>query len=325
MDDADLRIFERGVRDATASASGRDLDARLRDLGWHDAADEDLRAAVSVLFEAQGAANVTSGALDDLMAGALGIASDPGATAVVLPPLGTFSPPGQSSASGVSVAGLGTATARHARDVAVVIDTGAADESEEPAVALLVVPVADVEIRTVSGLDPALGLVEVASTSVDARSPSPEPGWAAALALGHRAFGHELVGASRTMLELARTHALERIQFGVPIASFQAVRHRLAESLVAIEGADAVLGAAWDDPTPVNAAIAKAYSGRAARTVARHCQQVLAGIGFTTEHPFHGYLRRVIVLDQLLGGRALTRRLGAHVLRSRGLPPALAL
>ena len=60
--------------------------------------------------------------------------------------------------------------------------------------------------------------------------------------------------------------------------------------------------------------------------MARHCQQVLAGIGFTTEHPLHLFVRRTIVLDQLLGaGSVLTRQLGADILRqrhaARRLPP----
>jgi alkylation response protein AidB-like acyl-CoA dehydrogenase len=143
------------------------------------------------------------------------------------------------------------------------------------------------------------------------------------MAVGRLALGHQLVGAGRTMLELARLHALERIQFGRPIASFQAVRHRLAESLVALDAAAALLAAAWDEPEPDPdlAAMAKALAGRSARTVARHCQQVLAGIGFTTEHDFHRFVRRTIVLDQLLGaGTELTRRLGAEVLATGSLP-----
>jgi len=124
------------------------------------------------------------------------------------------------------------------------------------------------------------------------------------------------------MLELAREHALDRIQFDRPIASFQAVRHRLAETLVAIEMADAALDGAWLDGSPVSAAMAKAVAGRSARTGMRHCQQVLAGVGFTTEHPFHRYARRVLVLDQLLGSsKALTKHLGTELLRTRQLPP----
>ena len=146
------------------------------------------------------------------------------------------------------------------------------------------------------------------------------------MAAGQRALAHELVGASRAMLALARDHAVDRVQFGVPIASFQAVRHRLAESLVAVEAADAAAGAAWDDGSPSTAMMAKAVAGHSARTVARHAQQVLAGVGFTTEHPFHHHLRRTFVLDALLGSsRRLTLELGEQLLATRQLPPLLPL
>ena len=128
------------------------------------------------------------------------------------------------------------------------------------------------------------------------------------------------------MLDLAREHALDRIQFGRPIATFQAVRHRLADTLVAVEMAEAMLDAAWLDGSPLTASMAKAVAGRSARTASRHCQQVLAGIGFTTEHPFHLSARRVLVLDQLLGSsKVLTKRLGDELLRTRQLPPLLPL
>ena len=116
------------------------------------------------------------------------------------------------------------------------------------------------------------------------------------------------------------------MQFDQPIARFQAVRHRLAETLVAIETADAVLDAAWLDESPVTAAMAKATAGRSARTAARHCQQVLAGIGFTTEHDLHRYVRRILVLDQVFGSHAtITKHLGEDLLASRTLPPLLPL
>ena len=67
--------------------------------------------------------------------------------------------------------------------------------------------------------------------------------------------------------------------------------------------------------------------GLAARQhAARHCQQVLAGIGFTTEHGFHRHLRRALVLDRLLGDtRSLTRQVGDDLLRTRRLPAILPL
>ena len=146
------------------------------------------------------------------------------------------------------------------------------------------------------------------------------------MATGQRAVAHEMVGAMRTMLRLAREHALDRVQFDRPISSFQAVRHRLAESHVAIEGAAAALDAAWEDGTPLTAALAKAVAGQSARTVRRHCQQVLAGIGFTTEHDLHQFVRRTLVLDSLLGdSRTLTKQIGAELLAARGLPALLPL
>jgi alkylation response protein AidB-like acyl-CoA dehydrogenase len=182
------------------------------------------------------------------------------------------------------------------------------------------------EVAHTDGIDPRLGLVEVTG-SVDLGAPiATTADWSTALAAGQRALAHELVGVSRTMLALAREHALDRVQFDRPIAGFQAVRHRLADSLVAIEAADAAAHAAWDDGTPLTAAMAKAIAGRNARFVARHAQQVLAGIGFTTEHPLHHHVRRALVLDRLLGdARSLTASLGADLLAGRRPPSLLPL
>ena len=105
-----------------------------------------------------------------------------------------------------------------------------------------------------------------------------------AVAAGQLAIGARAVGASRAMLQLAREHALERIQFGRPIGPFQAVRHRLADSLRRDRGRRRRARGALGRRLAARAALAKAVAGQSARTVARHCQQVLAGIGFTTEH-----------------------------------------
>jgi alkylation response protein AidB-like acyl-CoA dehydrogenase len=126
------------------------------------------------------------------------------------------------------------------------------------------------------------------------------------------------------MLALARQHALDRVQFGKPVASFQAIRHRLAETLVAIEGAEATLLAAAAEPDELGFLLAKAAAGQAALTAARHCQQVLGGIGFTAEHELHRHIKRALVLDGLLGSsRELTREAG-KALRTRGFAPRLA-
>jgi hypothetical protein len=320
MEGAELDLFDRGIRHATRSSGGAALDAALAELGWRDALTAYRRTAVSLLFECQGAANVTSSALSQLLAVGLDLEDRNRPTTVLLPPLRTRYAPGRLTGDRCVVRGL--ATSELDRSETVLVVAGA-----EHGHTALAVPAPELSSRPVGGIDPMLGLFEVGGdVALEGAEPGGPVDWTAAVALGHLAVGHELVGAARTMLELARSHALERIQFGRPVGTFQAVRHRLADSLVAIEAAAALLVAAWDDPSPVNAAIAKSSAGRGARSVARHCQQVLAGIGFTTEHPFHHYYRRTMVLDQLLGaGTELTAELGAEVLRSGTLPPVLPL
>ena len=148
----------------------------------------------------------------------------------------------------------------------------------------------------------------------------------AALHAGWRALGWWLVGTSRAMLSLARQHAVDRVQFGRRISSFQAIRHRLAETLVAIEGAEATLhiAAQPDEPDGLASLLAKAAAGQAALTTARHCQQVLGGIGFTAEHQLHHHVKRSLILDGLLGSaRELTREAGKTLL-TKGFAPRLA-
>lgn len=148
-------------------------------------------------------------------------------------------------------------------------------------------------------------------------------GDSAPLAAGRLALAWWLAGSGRAMLALARQHALDRVQFGRPIASFQAVRHRLADTLVAIEGAEATLQAVTDQTDEFACLLGKAAAGRAALTAARHCQQVLGGIGFTAEHQLHRHVKRVLVLDGLLGSaRELTREAGA-ILRAVGSTPRM--
>src|SRR4051812_6336330 len=312
--DADVReLFARSIGDATTRLRGAALDDALVDLGWRDALSDDPHDAVAILFERQGADNAASSALSEVVLDALGV--DAGAAVLpVLPPIGRWRAPAAAGRDRIRVDGL----ALSAPDRLLVV--AQADDKEIG----VVVPADSLDVEPVGGIDKALGLLRVTG-DVDTANAVPVD-WSAGMSAGQRALAHELVGASRTMLRLACDHALERVQFDRPIAMFQAVRHRLAETLVAIETAEAAIDAAWVDGSPAAASMAKALAGRGARTAARHCQQVLAGIGFTTEHPLHLYIRRVLVLDQLLGSsKTLTKELGAEVLASRRLPPLLPL
>lgn len=319
MDGEDLEIFSRSLTQAVGASTGETLDAALDEVGWRDALDLDPHNAISLLFELQGRVNATSAALDLVMtramrAGASWVHSADGA-AFVLPPLGATSAPARRGPDGLDVRGVATRAVLTAPATLVVsVDDGA--------LAVTTVPTEQLSARTIRGLDPRLGLVEVTGSGVSGPAESPPPdSWAVAVAAGQLAVAHELLGASRTMLQLACDHAIDRIQFGGPIAGFQAIRHRLADAFVAAESADAAIAAAWDVGDALSP-VAKAVAGRSARLVAKHAQQVLAGIGFTTEHDLHLHVRRVLVLDSLLGdARSLTRSMGDELIRSRRLPP----
>lgn len=317
MDAEDRRLFEDALSKITASSSGPALDSALADLGWAEALDEDRPTAVSLLFELQGKENVTSSSLDVLLAHALGV--DVTAPVVMLSRAGAYDSPAATSSGRVTGRGLARVSGG---------DGGGGDLLVVAGDVVLAVPLAETSARPIAGMDPDLGLAEIfVDVSSDAvKTLASDVNWSTVAALGQLAIAHEIVGACRTMLALARDHALEREQFGRPISQFQAIRHRLAESLVAIEAADSALAAAWEDSSVSSARYAKAIAGTSARAVARHAQQVLAGMGYTTEHAFHRYLRRVLVLDQLLGAsKTLTREIGEELLRQRTLPPMLPL
>jgi alkylation response protein AidB-like acyl-CoA dehydrogenase len=129
--------------------------------------------------------------------------------------------------------------------------------------------------------------------------------WALGLALTCA----DLVGVMRGVIALAGDYAASRRQYGVPIGSFQAVQHMLADSVVAMEGSrSAALHAAWGvdalDPADALAAasVAKAYCARAARSVCETGIQVHGGIGNTWDCLAHVFLRRALLSSDILGG-----------------------
>jgi hypothetical protein len=320
MERSELELFEQSIRRATSEFTGAPLDQVLVDIGWRDALAEDARSAVSILFELQGRAAAASSMLGEVLVSGLGPNIEP-TRGVILPALGGHAPPAHAEPGGITVDGLALASILD-EESALVVARGPGGD------VVATLDVTALQRQVVGGMDPLLELVEVTGLGAPLSPTTPlEPErWAEGAARAQLAVGHELVGVATTMIELARTHALERVQFGRPISTFQAVRHRLADAFVAVEGARALLDAAWEDGSVATAAMAKSVSGRAAATATRHCQQVLAGMGFTTEHPFQRYVRRALVLDQLFGtSRSLTAELGRDTLESRQLPELIAL
>lgn len=108
----------------------------------------------------------------------------------------------------------------------------------------------------------------------------------------------EMVGGAQRVLEMCIAYAKERVQFGRPIGSFQAIQHKCADMLLVIESArSAAYAAAWAashdrDDTALLASIAKAYTSDASRFVAGEGIQIHGGMGFTWEHDVHLYFKR---------------------------------
>ncbi len=117
-------------------------------------------------------------------------------------------------------------------------------------------------------------------------------------ALGALATSAELLGGSGRVLELATGYAKDRVQFGAPIGSFQAVKHRCADMLVDVEGMrSATWYAAWaasvDEPGwEMAASTAKVWCAEASKRVMASGLQVHGGIGFTWEHDLHLFIKR---------------------------------
>lgn len=142
-----------------------------------------------------------------------------------------------------------------------------------------------------------------------------------ALQVGSALLAIEQVGASQHLLDLAVDYAKSRLQFGRPIGSFQAVKHRLADLLVDVEHARSTAWhAVWaltdgsDDPA-LAASIAQAVGSAAFTRVATDTIQTLGGIGFTWEHQAHLYFKRATTDAALLGSPEQHRsRVAAMVL-----------
>ena len=128
------------------------------------------------------------------------------------------------------------------------------------------------------------------------------------------AIAFELVGTCQTIFDTNLQYAKERQQFGVPIGSFQAVKHKLANMFVAIQRARAlcIFAAATineDDPRRSTAtSAAKAAAGDCQRLVTQDGIQLLGGIGYTWEHDQHFFVKRAKVSDALLGNASYHRQ-----------------
>jgi alkylation response protein AidB-like acyl-CoA dehydrogenase len=150
---------------------------------------------------------------------------------------------------------------------------------------------------------------------------TPGAGWAAlSTTLDQAAVGlsNEMVGGAQFVLEESVQYAKDRVQFGRPIGSFQAIKHKCADMLLEVESAkSAAYYAAWaaaegNDEVPVVASLAKAYCSDAYFHAAAENIQIHGGIGFTWEHNAHLYFKRAKSSEILLGDATYHRELLAQ-------------
>lgn len=144
------------------------------------------------------------------------------------------------------------------------------------------------------------------------------PSLSRAFELAATAIAAEEVGGAQRVLELSVDYASNRIQYGRRIGSFQAIKHKCADMLVAVETSKSALSyaswaaAAGSDEIPIAASLAKAYCSEAYIRCAAQNIQIHGGIGFTWEHDAHLYFRRAKSSELLLGSPWYHRELLAQ-------------
>ncbi|MCO5331131.1 MAG: acyl-CoA/acyl-ACP dehydrogenase [Ilumatobacteraceae bacterium] len=128
----------------------------------------------------------------------------------------------------------------------------------------------------------------------------------------------EQVGGAQKVLEMAVDYAKVRVQFGRPIGSFQAIKHKCADMLLEVESAKSAAyygmwcAAEMNDELPSVASLAKAYCSEAYFHATAENIQIHGGIGFTWEHPAHLYFKRAKSSELLFGDPTYHRELLAQ-------------
>jgi alkylation response protein AidB-like acyl-CoA dehydrogenase len=195
----------------------------------------------------------------------------------------------------------------------------AAREAEGVALYALEAGATGVHIEPAPGLDLTRKLAHVRLDGTPARRLGPAgsawPALARTLAEGAIGLASEQIGAASRCLELAVAHAKARTQFGRPIGSFQAVKHRAVDALTALELArSAAWWSAWvaaSRPAELAeaAAVAHTTASEAFEKAAYECIHLHGGMGFTWEHDAHLYYRRARA-DRALFGEPAAHRTG---------------
>ncbi len=251
-----------------------------------------------------------------LVSGTLAIAEptgsiDPAATTVVATP----------TAHGFVLDGTKTTVIEPSAGGSVIVVARAPGTTGDDGVGAFVVPVDATTVDPIDALDPSrvLATMTLSDVSVGAAGVLGTPGPSTATGLRRAtqtaavATALDAVGAAQQLFDISLEYVKQREQFGVPVGSFQAIKHRFADMLILLERARA-LGyfaaltiAEDDDRRGLATAMAKSAAGDAAVRIAKEGIQLHGGIGYTWEADVHLYVRR-LESDALLFGTAEQHR-----------------
>ncbi len=307
----------RGVGDEPDLAGGL-FDRHLRDWVALSAAPPDGSMVDLCLFLTEAGAAVapgpflaTAGLFVPLLRAAGHELTDSATSGEVTGTVAVAGPDGVWSAAASSSDAAGARSAGQSRTRIQVLDLHLVDQLAvvTPGPGLVVIPATSVEARDVQTLDLArtTSTVELDDEVMAAARPLDPAALDDALERAAVAVAADAVGAARWLLDASVAYARQRIQFGRPIGSFQAIQHKLVDAaLLYEEAAAAVAHAAMcldgDDADRHRAVhVAKALAGSGARQVGRHAMQTHGGIGYTWEHDLHLRLRRAFADDALVG------------------------
>jgi alkylation response protein AidB-like acyl-CoA dehydrogenase len=219
----------------------------------------------------------------------------------------------------------------HTADLLIVAARTARPTKDDPAhgVSLFAVPAGSrgVAATLLPTMDQTRKLAEVTLRRVavgpDALVGGLHQGWAVIARVLDRAtvgLCAEMCGGAQRVLEMSTDYAKMRVAFGRPIGAYQAVKHKCADMLVAVENAKSVTYyAAWavDEgaaDAPLAAAMAKAYVSDAYRKAAADGIQIHGGIGFTWEHDMHLYFKRAKGSEVMFGDATFHRERVAQLI-----------
>ena len=325
MDPQEKEEFADGLNSMIDMVPATQLAGAFEEFGWLDMLEEAPKEAVEVTFPIVGKHLINLPLLDDVLVQAAGLEPD-SATAVVYPALSQVQPTSTATVIGeqITLQVRGVVVARDTRPETVVIPVLL------DGVPALVSGTWDQEWPTEgTGIDNSGGWAALeAEWTVSAKEilSQNDDSWLNFRATAHRALAFYMIAVGVQMLKLGQEHVTTREQFGQTISAFQVVRHKLADVRIWQETATLAAEAAMDSQDYMTATLAKIFAGRFLASARLNCQQLLGGMGMTTEHPFHNYMRRALVLEKLFGSAEnLRTELGDQLKQAPSMPRLVSI